>query len=183
MAWKDQVLMRWISLLLHDGHPSSTDTTTTAEVNANTGDNRNAHGASQAQQEPPFSTSASFSSVKGVSTVPGGGTGAGSGGGGHDAAYGWAQRLGLAVHEAFCSARIAELFDIIADYPDSAVAIGELKVRGARGGGREIWVGREEREAVLFCGRFRFWKGLAGFVVVLGAVLLRLQLLLLLLLL
>lgn len=44
------------------------------------------------------------------------------------AAYGWTQRLGLAVHEAFCSARIAELFDIIADFPESAVAVGELKV-------------------------------------------------------
>ncbi|CAM9870189.1 unnamed protein product, partial [Hapterophycus canaliculatus] len=51
----------------------------------------------------------------------------GGGGSGVSAAYGWEQRLGLAVHEAFCSARIAELFDIIADYPDSAVAIGELK--------------------------------------------------------
>lgn len=65
----------------------------------------------------------------------GGGTRSGSGGGGapvdgSSAAYGWKQRLGLAVHEAFCSARIAELFDIIADYPDSAVAIGELKVCG-----------------------------------------------------
>lgn len=63
----------------------------------------------------------------------GGGNGSGGGGGGapvdgSSAAYGWKQRLGLAVHEAFCSARIAELFDIIADYPDSAVAIGELKV-------------------------------------------------------
>ncbi|CAM9596126.1 unnamed protein product, partial [Discosporangium mesarthrocarpum] len=48
--------------------------------------------------------------------------------GGEDVLYGWSQRLDLAVHEAFCSARITELFDIIADFPESAVAVSELKV-------------------------------------------------------
>lgn len=84
MRWKDEVLLRWIALLLNDNAP------------------------------PPNND---YEGRGGRAPVDG-----------SSAAYGWKQRLGLAVHEAFCSARIAELFDIIADYPDSAVAIGELKV-------------------------------------------------------
>ena len=68
--------------------------------------------------------------ARGWGTGRGGGCFAGVGEGPVDHVFGWAQRLGLAVHEAFCSARIAELFDIIADYPDSAVATRELKVLG-----------------------------------------------------
>lgn len=127
MAWTDQVLLRWVVLLLHG---SDTDA-----------DARNLEGAIAKGQaslpSPTTPSSLSFSHessitagvhhggvrVRGVASPNSGGTGV------EDAAYGWAQRLGLAVHEAFCSARIAELFDIIADYPDSAVAIGELKVR------------------------------------------------------
>lgn len=110
MMWKDQVLLRWIALLLH-------------------GSNNN--GTSTATIEKAFESS----SLK---------EGAFAGGGTGDAAYGWAQRLGLAVHEAFCSARIAELFDIIADYPDSAVAIRELKVEKGGGGG-------EKRTKLVIC--------------------------------
>lgn len=117
MKWKDQVLLRWIALLLSD---KASDTL--AESGAAVVDDRGGgHGSSS-------------STGKATPSASNGHAAGGSGTHGADnVAYGWEQRLGLAVHEAFCSARIAELFDIIADYPDSAVAIGELKVCGVCG--------------------------------------------------
>lgn len=135
MKWKDEVLLRWLALLLND-HDTSDDNDTVD----NNGKRRRINGGSAAEGDDPKSFSpvgnnASFT-VTGDGDINRAGTRAGVAGSGSasggvsdgNAAYGWEQRLGLAVHEAFCSARIAELFDIIADYPDSAVAIGELKV-------------------------------------------------------
>lgn len=106
MRWKDEVLLQWIDLLLNDVPQNST-------------------ASSNARDVDPATKEASPSAVYGAGKRRGG-----PGGTRDDdiASYGWEQRLGLAVHQAFCSARIAELFDIIADYPDSAMAIGELKV-------------------------------------------------------
>lgn len=108
IMWKDEVLLRWMALLLDDGNERSTQ-------------NPIKHGDEQSRQKQELG-------VGGNVEVLGAKDAGGNGDGGRDAAYGWAQRLGLAVHEAFCSARITELFDIIADYPDSAVAVWELKV-------------------------------------------------------
>lgn len=147
MAWKDQVLLRWIALLLHGGDerygqgrrhvavPTAANTTANADE-ADIEDEGN-KSACAALGDDPMSSSFSGKGAEG-----GDGRRAREGGASVDPAFGWAQRLGLAVHEAFCSARIAELFDIIADYPDSAVAIGELKVLRrdvgkGRGGGRK----------------------------------------------
>lgn len=130
MAWKDQVLLRWIALLLHGNEKY--DATISGAGAAAT--NHDTNAASKARQQQSLALpEESASGVAGGGGRAGVSGGVGSSGEGSDAAYGWAQRLGLAVHEALCSARIAELFDIIADYPDSAVAIGELKVKGEEG--------------------------------------------------
>lgn len=133
MAWKDQVLLRWIALLLHGGderyeqgygHVAVSPAANTTP-NADEGDieDKGNQSVCAALGDGPMSSSFSGKGADGRE-----GNMAREDGGSVDPAFGWAQRLGLAVHEAFCSARIAELFDIIADYPDSAVAIGELKV-------------------------------------------------------
>lgn len=143
IAWKDEVLLRWIALLLHSDDASASNAangkschSTLLQPTARTA--TTPLGGRQSLQSMESFVAAG---QEGGEEDAGGGSGTGAGGGAagaNNAAYGWAQRLGLAVHEAFCSARISELFDIIADYPDSAVAIGELKVSRRRdvGGGR-----------------------------------------------
>ena len=39
----------------------------------------------------------------------------------------WRPRVAWAVHEAFCLCRIRELYNCIAEFPDSAVAVVELR--------------------------------------------------------
>ena len=69
----------------------------------------------------------------------GGGGGRGRGGGGAGGAAGHMHdvarlrgQLDFAVHEVYCALRISELYDIIADFPDSYVAVREVRVALAR---------------------------------------------------
>lgn len=114
IVWKDQVLLKWIDLLLRNERRTAESTPKGGEKRRHQRDGGVGDGGKGLFQAEARSGRKRDGS--------------------NDQTYGWAQRLGLAVHEAFCSARIAELFDIIADYPDSAVAVGELKASGSMPG-------------------------------------------------